>query len=72
MLITVRVPKQLRDEARKYGINISKVVKKALMEEINKRRLKEINELQKSARKIIKKLSKEQIIEAIRETRNEQ
>ena len=71
VLITVRIPKELRDEAKKYGINVSKVLREALMNEIAKRKLEKIAELQRNAKKILSKIDKEKIINAIRETRNE-
>jgi len=71
VLITVRIPKELRDEARKYGINVSKVLREALLREIAKRKLEKITKLQKDARKIISKIGKEKLITTVREIRNE-
>ncbi len=71
VLITVRIPKELRDEAKKYGINVSKVLREALLREIAKRKLEKITKLQKDARKIISKIGKEKLITTVREIRNE-
>jgi len=71
VVVTVRIPKRLKKEAKAYGINISKVLREALAEEIQKRKLERINSLQNKAKKILAKIKKEKIIEAVRETRNE-
>jgi len=71
VIVTVRIPKKLRDEAKAYGINISELLRRALIEELRKKRLKRINLLQENARKILAKISRGRIVEAIREIRNE-
>ncbi len=71
VLITVRIPKELRDEARKYGINVSKVLREALIREIAKRKLERITKLQRDAKKILSKIGKEKLITTVREIRNE-
>jgi len=70
-LITVRIPKKLREEARKYGINISRLLREALIEEIKRRKLERIDELQERAKKTILKIDKEDLIKTIREIRHE-
>ncbi|WP_288104578.1 type II toxin-antitoxin system CcdA family antitoxin [Thermofilum sp.] len=40
--VSVRIPKRLRDEAKRYGINISEVARRALEEEVKKRQLEEV------------------------------
>jgi len=71
VVVTVRIPKKLKEEAKAYDINISRVLREALAEEIRRRKLEHINRLQNKARKILAKIKKEKIIEAVRETRNE-
>ena len=71
VIVTVRISKKLRDEAKAYGINISELLRRALIEELRKKRLKRINLLQENARKILAKISRGRIVEAIREIRNE-
>ncbi|MGQ4891219.1 MAG: type II toxin-antitoxin system CcdA family antitoxin [Candidatus Njordarchaeia archaeon] len=41
-VISVRVPKELKDKARKYNINISRIVRESLEKEIKKRETMEI------------------------------
>lgn len=71
VLVTVRIPKKLKEEAKKYGINISRLLREALIKEITKKKLERINELQKNAKKILSKINKRDLIEVIREIRNE-
>ena len=41
-VISVRVPKWLKEKLEKYGINIAEVVRRSLMEEVEKVELEEI------------------------------
>ncbi len=41
-MISVRVPKWLKEKLEKYGINIAEVVRKSLLEEVEKVELEEI------------------------------
>lgn len=69
VVISVRVPKELKEDAEKLGLNISEVLRKALAEEV-KRRKEEI--LRKAARELgeaFSRLSIEGIIKLIREDR---
>jgi len=40
--ISVRIPKELKEEIKKHGININHVVRKALEEELRKKKLKKL------------------------------
>ena len=40
-VITVRVPPEIKEKLRKYGVRVSDVVRKSLEEEIEKKRLEE-------------------------------
>ena len=41
-VISVRVPKWLKEKLKKYGVNIAEVVRKSLLKEIEKIELEEI------------------------------
>ena len=45
--ISVRIPKELKEEIKKYGINISHVMRKALEEELGKKKIEEAKEAAK-------------------------
>ena len=69
-IITAKVPKKLRDEAKKYGINISKLIREALEREIRRRKIEETMRLQKELKNTFERIRQEEIVEIIRETRN--
>jgi len=69
--ITVRIPKKLKEEAKKYGINISQIVRKALEEELRKRKLEEAREAAKRIGEFFSKIPEEEIVEWIKMTRKE-
>ena len=71
VVVTVRIPKKLKEEAKAYNINISRILREALAEEIRRRKLEHINRLQNRAKKILAKIKKDKIVEAVRETRDE-
>lgn len=69
--ITVRIPDQLKKELQETGINISEVTRRALEAEVKK--IQE-QRAQKAAQKLSQLLSRvpdEEIITAIRETRDQ-
>jgi len=71
VIVTIRIPRSLREEAKKYNIKISEVLRRALREEIERRRQERIKELQKKAEKILSKIDKKEILEVLREIRSE-
>ncbi|MEM0173701.1 MAG: type II toxin-antitoxin system CcdA family antitoxin [Sulfolobaceae archaeon] len=66
--VSTKVRKEVFEKARKYGINISEVLRKSLEEEIEKR---EEEEARKSSKRIAEelKLSVEDVVRLIREDR---
>ncbi len=70
-MISVRVPKKIRDEAKRLGINISEVVRKALEEEIRKAKMRELKELGMIVEKIIERIGKEKMVMYVRESKDE-
>jgi len=71
VLITARIPKELKEELKKYGINISQVVRKALEEAVYKKKLEELRRYQEITRKMLMRIGKDQIAKVIREIRDE-
>ena len=71
-VVTAKVPKDLKDRARKYGINISGLVRCALEAEVARR---EENDLRKNLDKLSASLkgriSSRDVVRAVRETRDE-
>ncbi len=72
-VITAKVPKELREKARKYHIEISGLMRKALEAEVAKAEERELKEeLRRVAASLKeKKITERDIVRAIRETRDE-
>jgi antitoxin CcdA len=69
--VGVRIPKRLRDEAKRYGINISEVARRALEEEVKKRQLEEVAMAARRLGEIFSKFSPGETVEWLREARRE-
>ncbi len=71
VVVSVRIPKELKMKAKNYGIKISEILRRALEEEIRKRELEEIQDLLDKFKKGMENVSKEDIISVIKESREE-
>ncbi len=71
VVLTVRVPEKLKKELKRYGINVSEVVRRALEEEIRRKKLEELRKELVETSKAMRALSKEKWVELIREEREE-
>lgn len=71
-VVTAKVPKELKERARRYGINISGLFRKALEAEVSKAEERELKqEMDKISHSLKGKLSSEDVVGAVRETRDE-
>ena len=71
VIVSVRVPKELREELKKYGVNVSQIVRKALEEEVKRRRIEELKEAAGRLGELFANIQDEAIVEAIRRMRDE-
>ncbi|MGB9729923.1 MAG: type II toxin-antitoxin system CcdA family antitoxin [Thermoprotei archaeon] len=69
--VSAKVRRELWEKLRGYGVNISEVIRRALEEEIKKREEKEAKKLLNEASKLLRKLSEEEIVKSVRESREE-
>jgi post-segregation antitoxin (ccd killing protein) len=69
--ISVRIPKELKEEIKKHGININYVVRKALEEELRKKKLEETKEAAKRLGEFFSKIHEKEIVEWIKTSRRE-
>jgi Arc/MetJ-type ribon-helix-helix transcriptional regulator len=69
--VTVRIPKELKEEAERHGINISHVLRRALEEELKKRKIKEVEEAAKRAGELFSRIPEEEIVNRIKKARKE-
>jgi antitoxin CcdA len=70
--VVVRVDAELKRKAKAYNVNISEVVRSALRDEVQKRERRELISALERAKKALSKVPDEDIVRAIRETRDEQ
>lgn len=71
VVLSVRVRKELKEKAEQLGINIRDVVEKALEEAIKEKEREEINDIARKIKELMKDVSEEEWVEAIRGERNE-
>lgn len=70
VVLSVRIRRELKEEAERLGIDVRTVVEKALEEEIKRARLSRFKRLMDEALKVID-VSVEEWVEAIKESRAE-
>ncbi len=70
-IVTVRVKKSLKEKARKYKIDVSKTVRAALEDEIRKREKEELAQALSDIKTILQKIPDEEIVKAVRESRDQ-
>jgi antitoxin CcdA len=68
-IISVRVPPELKDNLKRYGIEVSEVTRKALEEEVKRREREELQRMAEELGALLEKIPRERIIEGIREDR---
>jgi len=68
-VITVRIPRELKEELKKRGVNISVVVRKALEKELEKIREEELKRAARGLGEFFEKIGEEKILNGIREDR---
>lgn len=70
-VVTVRVDKTLKEKIRKYRINVSKITREALEEEIKKHERQELANAIREMKTVLNKIPDDEIIKAIRESRDQ-
>jgi hypothetical protein len=70
-VISVRVKKGLKEKAEELGINIRDVVEKALEKAIEEKEKEELKKLASDIKQLMKDVSEEEWVEAIRRSRDE-
>jgi post-segregation antitoxin (ccd killing protein) len=70
-IVTVRVKKSLKEKARKYKVDLSKTVRAALEVEIRKCEEEELAQALNDIKNILQKIPDEEIVKAIRESRDQ-
>ena len=70
-MVTVRVEKSLKEKARKYKVDVSKTLRSALEAEIRKREEEELIQALSDIKTILQKIPDDEIVKAIRESRDQ-
>jgi len=71
-VVTAKVPKELKERARKHGINISGLVRSALEAEVERVEERELRrEIDAVSSALKKKLFAKDVVKAVRATRDE-
>lgn len=70
-VVTVRLDKEIREKAKRYKVNISQVAREALREEIARKEREELLDDLGAMKRILKKIPSEEIVQALRESRDE-
>lgn len=68
--VSAKISRELYEKLKKHGVPVSRVIKRALEEEVRRREEEEIKKALARAQSILQKIPPEEIIEAVREGRN--
>ncbi len=70
MTVSTKVKRELLEEARGLGINVSEVMRRALEEEVRRRRLLRLEERLGTKKAILEKIDLDEVVELIRRDRD--
>jgi len=69
--VSARVRRELYEKLKRYGVPVSKVIRRALEEEVRRREEREVREALARAQGILRKIPLEEIVSVIRAGREE-
>lgn len=69
VIISVRIPRELKEEIKKHEIRVSDVVRRALEEEIRRRKMEKLREVAGELGRFFARIPNEKIVGGIREFR---
>ena len=67
--VSTKIPKQLKEKIQKFKIKPSKILRKALEDEVRKREVAELKEEIDRLKPVLEKVNMEDIVKSIREDR---
>jgi antitoxin CcdA len=68
--VSTKIPKQLKERMQRLKIKPSKILKKALEDEVKKREIEELKEEINKIKTIFEKVNTEDVVKSIREDRD--
>jgi hypothetical protein len=71
VVISVRIPEELKEELEKYNIDEAEVIRRALVNEVKKAKARELEKEAKEIKEVLSKIPIEDVIKEIREDRDE-
>jgi hypothetical protein len=69
--VSAKIDRELYEKLKRYGIQVSRVVRKALEEEVRRAEEEEVKKLLERMGGILEKIPSEEIVKSIRESREE-
>jgi len=69
--VSDKIDRELYEKLKRYGIQVSRVVRKALEEEVRRAEEEEVKKLLERMGCILEKIPSEEIVKSIRESREE-
>jgi antitoxin CcdA len=69
--VSARIRRELYEKLKKYGVNVSYVIRRALEEEVRRREEEEVAKMLDKAQEILARIPSEELVEAIRASREE-
>ena len=67
--VSTKIPKQLKEKIQRFRIKPSKILRKALEDEVKKREMEELKEEINKLKPVLEKVSMDDIVKSIREDR---
>ena len=68
--VSTKIPKQLKEKIQRLKIKPSKILRKALEDEVKKREMEELKEEINKLKPVLEKVSMDDIVKSIREDRD--
>jgi len=69
--VSAKVRRELREEAERLGVNISEVIRRALEEEVRRRKIELLRRKLEEVGDVLDEVDVSRIVEAVREQREE-
>jgi len=69
--VSARIRRELYEKLKKYSVNVSDVIRRALEEEVRRREEEEVAKMLDKAQEILARIPSEELVEAIRAGREE-
>lgn len=70
VVVTGKIPRELKEKIKRLGINVNKVIRRALEEEVRRREIELLKKSASEAAKILRKIEMNRVIKSIREDRD--